>query len=625
MGTRKLREKSMKDEESGCEQDEKSSATTVKSEDSKKCCCSKCSLASNPCLCDMETTDLDEDMVMNRVISTACLLSKCEDEETVNENTSQSSTFGIYIINDKGKVNGYELKHIGLRDPSDDEKHEPVSIKDGIFRFDRKNKKVPPQEFYGRRKGSEDSGKQTGDIDVRSEERSKPIIVEISEISDAQDVVPRVMNKENNGASSSRCDSNGDAAGAEDKSQRDDTSLHNGESMKTGMDEIPRTPRLPDTSSDLSDITLMNNPAGIYIDVEFDVVPNEIRASENTEIPASFVDLKEFVDNKSSEEPGESCSHVSGDKTDDADGHKPAPGDIEMSSKSSLGTRPSTPDGIDSSDGRTVNLSRSDDGSVIRQDPKSKEAEAMKNVIRTLRMQASESDSGSVIGNKVGLNNASRAMNEGQREQSDGSEVSKYGSVPSGNKRDGEASVGASSSSTTNISDISVELKAALLGVFIPPINQREISNASNPSLIGRNTESNELEAVQQGGLQGDAKDEGVVGDVPCIEDTVYQPNRNEGNHSDVEILSSESSTVLNRKLNDVAERVKNRLSSAHERIPERDDKDEKNRPIEGTIVFVEVEDLNSNEEDSFEGRNVRNNKVGRLIKFFEAISKGQK
>ncbi|AFM99244.1 hypothetical protein EHEL_101520 [Encephalitozoon hellem ATCC 50504] len=127
--------------------------------------------------------------VMKHVIGAACMLSHKSSSEDIAENNSDEkvSTFDIYIVNEDGKVNGYELKHITPIDESkiaDPQRDSSVNEMMRSFRFDRKSKGVPPQEFYRRRKSSELPRSRDGNNSCGSKEKCEPIILEISEISD---------------------------------------------------------------------------------------------------------------------------------------------------------------------------------------------------------------------------------------------------------------------------------------------------------------------------------------------------------------------------------------------------------------------------------------------------------
>lgn len=126
--------------------------------------------------------------VMKHVIGAACMLShKSSSEDMVERSEEKVSTFDVYIVNENGKVNGYELKHISpidgpeLEDPSRDSQVDEMMKS---FHFDRKSKGVPPHEFYRRRRSSELPRNHDGNNGSGAKEKCDPIILEISEISD---------------------------------------------------------------------------------------------------------------------------------------------------------------------------------------------------------------------------------------------------------------------------------------------------------------------------------------------------------------------------------------------------------------------------------------------------------
>ncbi|ADM12470.2 uncharacterized protein Eint_101450 [Encephalitozoon intestinalis ATCC 50506] len=136
-----------------------------------------------------------ESDVMKHVIGAACMLShKSSDEDVTECSEEKISTFDVYIVNEDGKVNGYELKHIGPAggvECSNSPQSSPSNemIRSRSFHFDRKNKGLPPQEFYRRKKSSEQlPWKINGNCSNGSKEKCEPIILEISEISDGYSV-----------------------------------------------------------------------------------------------------------------------------------------------------------------------------------------------------------------------------------------------------------------------------------------------------------------------------------------------------------------------------------------------------------------------------------------------------
>lgn len=107
-----------------------------------------------------EKPGCEDSKVMNHIIGAACLLSEADEAD---------STFDVYIVN-QGKVNGYELKHISEETPA------------GISSLRPGRRRVPPHEFYSRRRAVPEL--QQHPANVPDKERSRPIVLEISEISE---------------------------------------------------------------------------------------------------------------------------------------------------------------------------------------------------------------------------------------------------------------------------------------------------------------------------------------------------------------------------------------------------------------------------------------------------------
>ncbi|AFN83954.1 hypothetical protein EROM_101390 [Encephalitozoon romaleae SJ-2008] len=126
--------------------------------------------------------------VMKHVIGAACMLShKSSSEDIVERSEEKVSTFDVYIVNENGKVNGYELKHISPIDgPETEDPPRDIQVDEMMksFHFDRKSKGVPPHEFYRRRRSSELPRNNDGNNSSGAKEKCDPIILEISEISD---------------------------------------------------------------------------------------------------------------------------------------------------------------------------------------------------------------------------------------------------------------------------------------------------------------------------------------------------------------------------------------------------------------------------------------------------------
>ncbi|CAD25869.1 putative protein with Ca-binding domain [Encephalitozoon cuniculi GB-M1] len=127
-----------------------------------------------------------ESSVMKHVIGAACMLTQKSSDEDVDDE-ERISTFDVYIVNENGKVNGYELKHIGPADGIESMSSPGDSSADEVirsFRFDRKGRGVPPHEFYKRKRSHELPQNHGGSSSCGNKEKCEPIILEISEISE---------------------------------------------------------------------------------------------------------------------------------------------------------------------------------------------------------------------------------------------------------------------------------------------------------------------------------------------------------------------------------------------------------------------------------------------------------
>lgn len=140
---------------------------------------------------DKDTAPTDgqslESNVMKHVIGAACVLTRDAADKAARDGSDENvSTFDVYIVNERGKVNGYELKHISSvdEDPIDPSADASMSEMAGSFRFYRRSQGVSPQEFYGRRRQQELSKRAGSDGGPCAKGECEPIILEISEISD---------------------------------------------------------------------------------------------------------------------------------------------------------------------------------------------------------------------------------------------------------------------------------------------------------------------------------------------------------------------------------------------------------------------------------------------------------
>ncbi|KAH9411472.1 hypothetical protein HK407_05g09910 [Ordospora pajunii] len=124
-----------------------------------------------------------ESSIMKHVLGAACMLS----HENSNEEQENVSKFDVYIVNGSGKINGYELKHISPIDDLESESLQGDSLVEGIrsFHLDRKDRSVPPKEFYGKRKSCGSAVKSDSRSTLASKGSHDPIILEISDISSA--------------------------------------------------------------------------------------------------------------------------------------------------------------------------------------------------------------------------------------------------------------------------------------------------------------------------------------------------------------------------------------------------------------------------------------------------------
>lgn len=480
-----------------------------------------------------EECDMEEDSLMNHVIGAACVLSGCE---RVEEN--EESKFDIYIVNERGKVNGYELKHIGLVEGSGGMVGNTSmngSLDPNILQVGRRNKGIPPQEFYSRKKSNISPLKSCGNKGLMNKEKCNPIILEISEISSMCGMAPSMSGNEESGEMAEcscpeQCPCR-NLSESEESSRAGMVCGHDIEAGPGGVDSIS------DSRRDGLDIALVNTIVGVELGTAGECVTQGDMANKEFYIP---------VDEAVGQEGSDGACHV-------------------------------------------------DEGG----DEREKEAEAMKNVIKAIEMQTSN---GSAIGHKIGLNNAYKYCSNGDKEPKVYNIVESTKSTDFGEfntKSTAATRSSSSSASTIGADEVSEELKAALLAAFVPSAMQQDGIGAgtpmhADPSFVEKNItrrlrgEPNEVvvEVVHPGILQGGP---------PIIDSSMAMENQ------EVLDLPRDSPLIF------TARHPVDRGRSAED---------------PGTIVFVEAEDLDKEQSDSFTGRHTRNNRVGKLVKFFESFQR---